>query len=267
MRLNITHKTTYSYDRPVHYALLQLRMTPRNSIGQDVLNWTTTLEGATRQVKYDDHFRNVTEMIEMDAGASSVTITCQGEVEVQNLHGVIGAGTGLAPLWLFLQQTPATAPGPTIRKIAQQVKKATEANQLDGMHRLSEAIAEAVTYRTGMTLSTTTAEDAASEGQGVCQDHTQIMIAAARHLGLPARYVSGYLLMDEVVDQEASHAWAEVWIDSLGWVGFDISNAVCPDDRYVRVALGRDYGEAAPVHGLRQGDAAEELCVSLQVQQ
>ena len=241
MRLNITHKTTYSYDRPVHYALLQLRMTPRSAAGQKVLNWSTTLEGATSQVTYDDHFRNVTELIEMDAGSSAVSITCQGEVEVENLNGVIGMGTGLAPLWLFLQQTPATVPGPTIR--------------------------DAVTYRTGMTLSTTPAEDAASEGQGVCQDHAQIMIAAARHLGLPARYVSGYLLMDEVVDQEASHAWAEVWIEGLGWVGFDVSNAVCPDDRYVRVALGRDYGEAAPVHGLRQGNATEELCVSLQVQQ
>ena len=239
MRLNITHKTTYSYDRPVHYALLQLRMTPRSAAGQKVLNWSTTLEGATSQVTYDDHFRNVTELIEMDAGSSAVSITCQGEVEVENLNGVIGMGTGLAPLWLFLQQTPATVPGPT----------------------------DAVTYRTGMTLSTTPAEDAASEGQGVCQDHAQIMIAAARHLGLPARYVSGYLLMDEVVDQEASHAWAEVWIEGLGWVGFDVSNAVCPDDRYVRVALGRDYGEAAPVHGLRQGNATEELCVSLQVQQ
>ncbi|KAA2314748.1 transglutaminase family protein [Pseudooceanicola sediminis] len=267
MRLNITHKTTYSYDRPVHYALLQLRMTPRSAAGQKVLNWSTTLEGATSQVTYDDHFRNVTELIEMDAGSSAVSITCQGEVEVENLNGVIGMGTGLAPLWLFLQQTPATVPGPTIRKIAQQVKKATEASQLDGMHQLSGAIADAVTYRTGMTLSTTPAEDAASEGQGVCQDHAQIMIAAARHLGLPARYVSGYLLMDEVVDQEASHAWAEVWIEGLGWVGFDVSNAVCPDDRYVRVALGRDYGEAAPVHGLRQGNATEELCVSLQVQQ
>jgi len=74
-------------------------------------------------------------------------------------------------------------------------------------------------------------------------------------------------MMDEVPEQEAGHAWAELMIDGLGWVGFDVSNAVCPDDRYVRVAVGRDYADAAPVHGLRQGDASEELCVSLQVQQ
>ncbi|QPM90402.1 transglutaminase family protein [Pseudooceanicola algae] len=267
MRLAITHTTTYSYDRPVDYALLQLRLTPRTAAGQEVLSWQSNVSGATRQVLYDDHFRNVTEMVEMDEGATSVTIQSQGEVEVQNLNGVIGAGTGLAPLWLFKSQTFATTPGAMIRKLAGSVKEACAANQLSGMHALCGAVSEAVAYKSGTTTVTTTAEEAAKAGEGVCQDQAHVMIAAARILGVPARYVSGYLLIDGQMDQGATHGWCEVWLDALGWVGFDVANQVCPDDRYVRVALGRDYGEAAPVHGLRQGDAEEELYVSVQVQQ
>ncbi|MBT9382632.1 transglutaminase family protein [Pseudooceanicola sp. CBS1P-1] len=267
MRLKITHKTTYSYDRAVQYALLQLRLTPRSCRGQTVLDWTSSITGGTVQVSYHDQFRNAVQLVQMDDGAETLEITSQGEIETENLNGVIGPGEGLAPLWLYRAPTPATTVGPMIRKLASGLKKEVEANPLGTVHKLSEAVAEAVTYTKGTTHAATTAEEAAQAGQGVCQDQAQVMIAAARHLGMPARYVSGYLLLDGTIDQEASHGWAEVWIAGLGWVGFDVANAVCPDDRYVRVALGRDYAEAAPVHGLRQGDAQEELCVSLQVQQ
>ena len=274
MRLSITHTTTYSYDRPVSYALLQLRLTPRNGVGQTVLNWQSSVSGATPQLVYEDHYRNVTELVRMEAETTSVSILCQGEVEVENLNGVLGAGQGLAPLWLFRSRTKATNPGPVIRKLAASVKEHFARDPLDGMHRLSAAVAEAVAYTKGSTNAGTTAEEAAKAGQGVCQDQAHVMIAAARQLGAPARYVSGYLLMEEEegqgqvqTDQGATHGWCEVWVQGLGWVGFDVANRVCPDDRYVRVALGRDYGEAAPVHGLRQGDAEEELYVSVQVQQ
>lgn len=267
MRLKISHTTTYSYDRPVSYALLQLRLTPRDLAGQKVLSWSSRLEGAKVQVSYDDQFRNRVEMVQMDEGATSVTITSEGEIEVENLNGVMGPGCGLVPLWLYRQQTRATTAGSAVKKLASQVKEAVAANPLQGVHDLTGLIAGSVSYAKGTTHAATSAEEAAAAGQGVCQDHAQILIAAARHLGLPARYVSGYLLLDGTIDQEAAHAWAEVWIEGLGWVGFDVANQICPDDRYVRLAVGRDYAEAAPVHGLRQGDAVEELCVSLQVQQ
>jgi transglutaminase-like putative cysteine protease len=86
-------------------------------------------------------------------------------------------------------------------------------------------------------------------------------------MGVPARYVSGYLMMDDRVAQEATHAWAEAHLPDLGWVGFDVSNAISPDARYVRVATGLDYAEAAPVNGFRYGTANEDLCVALDVRQ
>jgi len=86
-------------------------------------------------------------------------------------------------------------------------------------------------------------------------------------LGYPARYAGGYLMMNDRIQQDAGHAWAEVHVENIGWVGFDISNAISPDSRYVRVATGLDYREAAPVSGMRFGASSESLDVSIQVQQ
>jgi transglutaminase-like putative cysteine protease len=138
---------------------------------------------------------------------------------------------------------------------------------LDRLHRLSAGILEDVSYEKGFTDAGTGAEEAVVAGHGVCQDHAHIFIACARALNVPARYVSGYLMMTEQVEQEASHAWAEAFVDGLGWVGFDVSNGISPDQRYVRVASGRDYGEAAPVTGIRYGAHDEAMHVSLAVEQ
>lgn len=101
----------------------------------------------------------------------------------------------------------------------------------------------------------------------MCQDHAHIFIAAARHAGHPARYVSGYLMMDDRVDQDATHAWAEVWIGDLGWTGFDVSNGISPDMRYVRIASGLDYSQASPISGMTFGGSGESIDVNVQVQQ
>ncbi len=106
-----------------------------------------------------------------------------------------------------------------------------------------------------------------TQGKGVCQDHAHIFIAAARLLGFPARYVSGYLMLDDRVDQVAGHAWAEAHVDGLGWVSFDPSNGISPDARYVRLALGRDYRDAAPISGIRLGMLDERLDVRITVEQ
>ena len=111
------------------------------------------------------------------------------------------------------------------------------------------------------------AEDAIAAGAGVCQDHTHIFLACARRMGVPARYVSGYLMLDDRIAQEAMHAWAEGYIEGLGWVGFDVSNGISPDTRYVRVATGLDYHDAAPVSGRRIGGAGEKLEVAIDVTQ
>lgn len=264
----ITHVSTYSYDRPVHYALQRLRLMPRTGHGQTVRKWQTVIDGGAKQLSYEDHFRNHTELVTVDPGATRVEVVSKGVVEIEDNHGIIGPHIGLAPLWLFQEATALTAAGNKVRHLAAQTRDEAEGmDEIESLHALAARIAGSVRYETGMTDAETTAEMALAAGHGVCQDHAHIMIAAARQMGFPARYISGYLLMDGQIAQEASHAWAEIWTEALGWVGFDVSNGISPDARYVRVATGRDYTDAAPIHGIRQSAARENLHVSLQVQQ
>ncbi|MDJ0857722.1 MAG: transglutaminase family protein [Dinoroseobacter sp.] len=262
--LKITHRTSYHYDEPVPYALQQIRKTPKSRSFQNVLSWNVSLEGATAQVEFEDAHMNHVNLVSFDDGATDIIIHCEGEVEVSDTHGVIGQQSGFMPLWMFLRSTELTRDGPAVRRLLKSFE--TDGSVLDQLHRLSAHILEHVDYTPGETDPGTSAEEAINSGHGVCQDHAHIFVSAARALGVPARYVSGYLFMEDRVEQDATHAWAEAHVDGLGWVGFDISNGQSPDARYVRVATGLDYTDAAPVSGMRHGTANEELKVTLQVQ-
>ena len=121
-------------------------------------------------------------------------------------------------------------------------------------------------FDTEATTSTTSASEAFAAGHGVCQDFTHVFIATARHAGLPARYVSGYLHKEGESVQQAGHAWAEVFVSDLGWVSFDATNGVCATEHYVRLATGLDYLDAAPVRGTYYGVSREDLDVSLRIE-
>jgi transglutaminase-like putative cysteine protease len=265
MQLRISHKTQYDYDQPVDYSLQKVRLRPLSSAMQDVADWSVTVQGGKVETSYVDHYGNHTDLVSIAPGARSLTITSAGTVNTLNETGVLGPIYGRAPLWHFTQPTSATRPGPAITALAEAIDQSDTV--LNGLHALSDAILQAAPYTIGATRNETTAEEALKGGKGVCQDHAQIFVAAARLRDIPARYVSGYLMMNDRVDQDASHAWAEAHIEDLGWVGFDVSNGVSPDRRYVRIAIGRDARDASPVEGLRMGAADETLIVSLQVQQ
>lgn len=264
MRLLIDHRTDYAYDAPVPYALQQLRLTPKSRAGQEVVHWSIAIEGGKVELEFDDQHNNRVNLVSTEPGQDKLRIHCEGEVINENASGVIGIHGGYAPLWYFERSTPLTKPGPLLRKLTRTLDDDEDVPKL---HALSSLILEKVSYQTGTTHSETPAEDALALGQGVCQDHAQIFIACARLLGYPARYVSGYLFMDDRVQQDASHGWAEAYVNGLGWIGFDVSNGISPDERYIRVATGLDYKEAAPISGMRFGDGAETMTVELQVQQ
>jgi transglutaminase-like putative cysteine protease len=266
MRLKIQHTTRYEFARPVAHGLQRLRLTPKNSNGQKVLDWTMDLTGAQQQVSYDDHNHNRTTLVSVDPGVTVVEVRCAGTVSTADNHGVIGQHAGHMPLWAFLAQSPLTRPGPKVRAIIAQAGGAAD-EALQQLHALSTAVLDAVRYAPGETHVHTSGEEAAALGLGVCQDHAHIFIGAARALGIPARYVSGYLMINDRIEQEAGHAWVEAHVDGLGWVGFDVSNGISPDERYVRVATGRDYREAAPVTGMSYGAGETVLAVSLAVEQ
>ncbi|UYV37046.1 transglutaminase family protein [Rhodobacteraceae bacterium D3-12] len=265
MQLRVSHSTEYSYDEPVHYALQKVRKRPLDSTVQRVENWDVIIEGGKVEASYLDHYGNHVDLVSADAGTQKLVLKAEGTVETLNETGVLGKVYGRAPLWHFAQATALTQAGPGIKDLSKVLPK--QSNVLDGLHELSAAVLKAVPYQAGFTAAETPAEEAVTIGRGVCQDHSNIFISAVRLCGHAARYVSGYLMMNDRVDQDASHAWAEVHVDGLGWVGFDVSNGVSPDERYIRIATGRDAHDAAPISGLRHGSAAESMIVSLQVQQ
>ena len=270
MRLAIEHVTRYRFSTPVPHGLQRLRLTPKVSAGQRLHHWEITCEGADRQVEYDDHNNNRVTLVAIAPDTSEVTLRCKGTVDTADNAGIIGEHGGFLPLWYFLRPTALTRPGPKVRALVASAVAAANAagrqgNTLSTLHHLTDAVRAAVAYAPGHTASDTNVEAVLAGKIGVCQDHAHVFIAAARALDVPARYVSGYLMMEDRTVQDAGHAWAEAYVQGLGWVGFDIPNEVCPDERYVRVATGADTREAAPVTGIHYGGAEETLNVELAV--
>lgn len=268
MLLNIVHRTVYDYDAKIPYALQQLRMTPKDSAGQKVINWISNIDGGNRQASYLDQHNNRVDLFSFPEDQNQIVIHVEGQVETSDTAGTVGKHGGYAPLWYFQRETPLTRPGPAIRKMVRQFDDpGTDNGDAPRLFALLNLIRDTVRYEIGTSHSDTTAEEALVAQTGVCQDHAHLFIAAARLLGYPARYVSGYLLIDGTVDQDAGHGWAEVHVPLLGWIGFDVSNGISPDERYVRVATGLDFKEASPVSGLIFGGAQAKLTVTLRVEE
>lgn len=265
MRLRINHTTRYTYESPVSYALQRVRLRPQTMAQQTVHEWSVMVEGGQIEASYSDHLANHTDLVSVNPGAQTIEITASGMVMTMDTAGIIGRRHSPVPLWYYLNDTDLTRPGDGIARLSEALSAATD--KLDGLHALSAEILRTVPYASGHTEVNTSAESALTGGHGVCQDHAQIFVSAARAAGVPARYVSGYLMMDDRIDQDASHAWAEAYLDTLGWVAFDVSNGISPDERYIRLASGLDSRDAAPISGLRMGSGTESLIVSVQVQQ
>lgn len=274
MRLSIHHKTVYRYDAPADYAAQVLRMTPREYDGLDVIQWNVKTNGPGRLSSFEDGFGNLSHVHTVVDVHDSLSIEVDGIVETLETQGIVRGGAEPLPLGVYLRTTPLTFPSEAISGLAADAAKATSASAV--LHRLMELVAANVEYRKGCTTVSTTAAEALAGGTGVCQDQAHVFIAAARALGIPARYVGGYLCMDgldsegrlshsELGLEQAGHAWAEAFDADLGWTGFDPANGVVASPWHVRTSVGLDYESASPVRGVRRGLGNEALEVGVQV--
>lgn len=248
MLISISHTTRYLYDTPARYAIQTLRLTPPNFVGQTVREWNITAPGMDKAVHFTDGFGNAAALISTAQTHTEIEITCKGLVETTDCAGVVSGLSELAQTCVYLRKTPATTPDAAITALA---ASATGPDQLAVLHDLMRIIRERVAFETGTTTQLTAASEVLALGAGVCQDHAHVFISAARTLGIPARYVNGYFLSGAEGPEAAHHAWAEAKVEDLGWVGFDIANRICPDDRYVRLATGLDATSASPIRGSR----------------
>ena len=260
MRLSIKHATTYAYDPPAERCALRLRLYPPSFDSQRVISWKVSVNGQVMPALLSTATGDRESIWTAAAGGADVA---EGEIETRDAAGVVKGLKDTVRPQVYLRPTPLTETDKRIEELAASI---TGAKSLDRMHGLFNAVADAVAYKPGATSSSTTAAQALKAGQGVCQDHAHVFIAAARALKFPARYVVGYLLASDTKLTE-THAWAEAWAPEIGWVGFDPSNRLCPTDRYVRLGCGLDAADAAPIRGNVSGGPKERLSASVDIAQ
>ena len=267
MRIKVRHQTDYHYGQPARSALQLLRMTPRSHEGQFVRRWRVEVDADARLDKSEDAYGNITHLIYVEGPVASVRILIDGEVDTTDTGGFTLGSVERQPPRLFLRETALTLPSPQIRAFAAGIAASQGGDLVASLHKIMGELQRGMEFRVGATSTTTTAEQAFLAKAGVCQDFAHIFCVAARALGVPARYVGGYYLRTDTIDQDAGHAWAEAYLNGLGWLGFDPANGLCVTDRYVRVAVGCDYLDAAPVRGAQTGGTDEALSVAIQIQQ
>jgi transglutaminase-like putative cysteine protease len=263
MRLAVHHATRYRYSEPVRQIIQLLRLTPTSFDGQTVVEWRIDVDCDARLREARDGFGNIVHTLYVNEPVTALEVAVSGRVLTEDRAGLVAGLSHELPPPVFTRSTSLTQPGPAIEALANGLPPAAP---LDRLHALNAKLHAELGFDTEATEVDTAANRALAAGHGVCQDFAHIFIAAARVLGFPARYVSGHLFRrDGAHWQEAAHAWAEAWLDGLGWIAFDPANGICTDDAYVRVASGLDYRDAAPFAGARAGGGREELDVGVQV--
>lgn len=266
MRLQISHETVYRYDQSIQNLVQSLRLTPSVFEGQKTQDWQIDVTGGMRGPSFRDGAGDWIEGWTVRGPADEVAVRVSGRVDTRDTAGVLrGHREAIHPL-AYLRDTKPTRADQALRDMA--VAVTAFADQLDLSHQLSSAVADAIRYTNGVTKASTTAAEALALGEGVCQDHAHALIAIARTRDLPARYVSGYLhSTQDGQSHDAAHAWAEIFVEGLGWVGFDAANRCCPDERYVRLGSGLDAQDAAPIRGVAMGLGEEEMAVAVRVEE
>uniref|UniRef100_UPI0035B0A2EB transglutaminase family protein n=1 Tax=Hylemonella sp. TaxID=2066020 RepID=UPI0035B0A2EB len=270
MLLDIRHETLYRYAVPASYSLQYMRLWPRADGGQRVLHWRIDAPG--RRWAQTDAYGNAIVVTSLTDPHSEVRVVAQGQVETLDGRGVLLPHDSAVPPLAFALPTPLTAADAAIEALAADVMSNVPSQTLEhpgALQPLVDAVFERVAYVQGVTDVSHTAAEVLRQGQGVCQDMAHVFLACCRARGIPARYVSGYLLTD--VSHAASHAWAEAWLPRArggagAWVGFDVTHQRLAGPELCRLAVGRDYADASPMRGIHVGGAGEALTVSVAVQ-
>ena len=264
MRISIRHVTRYDYAEAAAGVVMRLRLKPANSNAQTIERWAVTVNDAPIEQWIVNGFGDAEALWRARGRVEGVTIVAEGAVQTFDRAGVTKPLDGEARPQLFLRHTALTEIDERIAALAERARSGEGA--LSSLHALKDLVHAEVPWRSGSTTVETTAAEALAQGAGVCQDQTQIFIAAARSLGIPARYVVGYLRDDgRPDDAHDTHGWAEAWLEGLGWVGFDCSLGRCPEDGHVRLCCGLDAADAAPIRGVMMPGAETELSHDVQI--
>jgi len=285
-RFEIEHTTRFAYTGPITETMMELRLMPLDGRGQRLLEFALQISPRVKVATYRDGYGNLVHYFNLLRAHQKLRVTSRSLIEMDGEFGKGGGPRGGSAehgqeggrppseqseddlVWDFLRfREPVTdEPGvhvlaarhaPTDPASGPAVEKALES--------LTVAISHDFTYDPAVTNVYTGVGEVLELRAGVCQDFAHLFIAAARAMGVPARYVSGYIHVPGAggVTEGASHAWAEAWVPGTGWVGFDATHPIRAGENHVRVAVGRDYRDAAPTRGVYVGIASGAMIVNV----
>ena len=277
---SIRHLTRFRYSRPISESIMETRMNPRSDSNQHCLNFSLSVSPRCRVFSYRDHQGNNVQHFDIPGEHNQLVIVAESIVEQQPLPDVPrflapDAWKALDELiysgdyWEMLLPSSFAVETDAVRMLARDMDVTRRDDPLMLVQELNQRLFEYFEYVPSHTRVDSPIDEAIVSGKGVCQDFAHTMIALLRHVRIPARYVSGYLFRGrEDKDRstpDASHAWVEVLLPHLGWVGFDPTNNLIAHHRHIRTAVGRDYADVPPTHGVFRGSAESELYVAVQV--
>jgi transglutaminase-like putative cysteine protease len=277
---SIRHLTRFEYDSPVCETLMETRMHPRTDASQRCLTFALSVSPRCRVFSYRDHLGNSIHHFDIPSDHKTLVIIAESLVELQHITPVpekldpsawseLDEMTAAGDYLEMLLPSSFTHPTQEVMDLAQQLDIVRRDDPLTVLRQVNERLNHYFEYVPRSTRVDSPIEEAIQKRQGVCQDFAHTMIALVRPLGIPCRYVSGYLYHAPDEDLRstalATHAWVDVFLPHLGWVGFDPTNNVLAHEGHIRTALGRDYADVPPTRGVYRGKGAGELHVAVQV--
>jgi transglutaminase-like putative cysteine protease len=282
MYYSIRHVTRFRYDLPVRESVMELRMQPRSEGPQALRSFQIATNPRAQLSAYTDYLGNAVYHFNVLRRHEELRIETQSLVEMTGFKPLPEAADSLewdrynslnfgSDHYDLLEPSKFAHMSPALHDFLNTKNLLKPpGDPLSALKTLNTSIHGSFEYQSGITDAYSPIDVALKEGRGVCQDFAHIMIAAARVWGVPARYVSGYLHSnrggkDRSAD-DATHAWLEAWLPTMGWVGFDPTNDILAAERHIRVAVGRDYADVPPTRGTYKGDADSELAISVSVQ-
>lgn len=279
-RYRIRHITRFVYGGPVR-CTMSLCLRPIESPRQRLLDFRIETTPSTRlTTRTDDHLGNVRHLLTLHqdhqylevVSKSHVTVTAPPALPDRSDPGTweMIRSVGADPRWwYFTGHGPLTRPTPSLNRLVAELELQPGPDPLDSLIHLSSAINDVFEYTPGATSVDSPIDDILTSRKGVCQDYTHVLVAIARSWGVPTRYVSGYYYAGDGNDgqalQVATHAWAESLLPGLGWIGIDPTNRALTDERYVRIAVGRDYRDASPTRGTLTGGKDSRMEVDVRM--
>ncbi len=275
MYYTIRHVTRFRYSDFISQSIMEIRMQPRTEGQQRCLSFRLALSPNAHILNYRDYLGNIVHHFDIPTQHRALTLTAEAQTEMRPLPELPPA---LSPeSWDELSvdnldwvlPSHFTYPSPLLSDLAAELGAERRDDPLTLLRELTASIYNAFEYSPDTTAVDSPIDDALQARKGVCQDFSHIMLALVRPLGIPCRYVSGYLFHggDARSSEDATHAWVEALMPGLGWIGFDPTNNLIAGERHIRVAIGRDYADVPPTRGVFKGNVETELSVGVRVSQ